>query len=327
MPASAAAILAEDKATLPEAPRRHRMGGGIAASIGLHLLTLLLIAGGLLQPPPPPTPDDLVLPVALVRLGPGAGGPPTMHSPATTHSPDTASQSPQPREAQPTPQATLPALQPTPAPPAPPSSTASSPPVPVAAEQRALAAAMTRPRDAAPARQPDPKAKTGTPLDSRRAATPADPLAARLQQLARLKSTALPQPPTASAAPAGGSAGTTAAAAGMGAGNNGAPSSRATAGVRDFLRAQVIRHWNLRTQPSQSADWTVSIHLQLRRDGSVVLAEIVDPARYRLNRPYFEFALSARNAVLLAAPLAIPPGQYDLVSDVVLPFSARDVLQ
>lgn len=311
MPASAAAILAEDKATLPEAPRRHRMGGGIAASIGLHLLTLLLIAGRLLQPPPPPVPDDLALPVALVRLG--AGTPASMHSPAAAHNP----------EAKPPAQRAAPPDSPA----SPPVSAPASPPAPVAAAQRALAAAMTRPRDAAPARQRDPKAKTGTPLDSRRAATPADPLAARLQQLARLKSTALPQPPTASAAPAGGSAGTTAAAAGMGAGNNGAPSSRATTGVRDFLRAQVIRHWNLRTQPSQSADWTVSIHLQLRRDGSVVLAEIVDPARYRLNRPYFEFALSARNAVLLAAPLAIPPGQYDLVSDVVLPFSARDVLQ
>jgi len=100
-----------------------------------------------------------------------------------------------------------------------------------------------------------------------------------------------------------------------------------TYSARDFLRAQVIRHWNLRVEPSQSAGWTVSIHLQLRRDGSVTVAEIIDPARYRLNRPYFDFALSARNAVLLSSPLVIPPGQYDLVIDIILPFSARDVLQ
>lgn len=311
MPASAAAILAEDKATLPEAPRRHRMAAGIAASLGLHLLVLLLIVGGLLQPPPPPVPDDLALPVALVRLG--AGTPASMHSPATAHNPQ--AKPPAQRPAPPDSPASPPVS-------APPVSAPASPPAPAAA-QRALAAAMTRPRNATP--QPDVKAKTGMPIDSRRAATPADPLAARLQQLAHLKSTALPQPPAASAAAAGGPAEPAVTAGGIGI--DGAPSPRATASVRDFLRAQVIRHWNLKRQPSQTADWTVSIHLQLRRDGSVALVEIVDPARYRLNRPYFEFALSARNAVLLAAPLAIPPGQYELVSDVVLPFSAKDVLQ
>ncbi|HVJ40115.1 MAG TPA: hypothetical protein VM639_01410 [Dongiaceae bacterium] len=318
MPASAAAIFNGDEATLGEVPRRGRMTAGIAASIVLHLCVLLLIAAGLLRPAELPAPADLAIPVDLVRFGPVTAGPvvkrladlPQEQAP---RAPQQAQQPPHPAPLTVQP----PAPAPTPVVSVAPAPVPSAPP----AAQRALAALMTRPQAKPPAQKLEAHDKTATPLDSRRQAAPPDPLTMRLQQLAKLKLGSTPAQPGTGDPAASGLSNATAASA------DAAPGLSASYSVKDFLRAQVIRHWNLKTQPSQTAGWTVSIHLQLRRDGSVALVEIVDPARYRLNRPYFEFALSARNAVLLAAPLVIPPGQYDLASDVVLPFSARDVVQ
>jgi len=304
----------DDSAALIELPR-HRMRSGIAASLGLHLLILALIALDLLHPLPPPAPPDLAIPVDLIRLGPVTAGPAVKRladlpqEPAPRLTPDR--DRPQPSLPVPPQPAQLPPL---------PATTPQPPSAPPAARQ-ALAEAMTRPQAKPPAEKVTPKDKAAVPLTVGRKAAPPDPLTLRLQQMAQQKLASAPVPPGKGdpASTGASNATTTSAAAATG--------PQATYSARDFLRAQVIRHWNLRVEPSQSADWTVSIHLQLLRDGSVTVAEIVDPARYRLNRPYFDFALSARNAVLMSSPLVIPPGQYDLVSDIVLPFSARDVVQ
>ena len=53
-------------------------------------------------------------------------------------------------------------------------------------------------------------------------------------------------------------------------------------------------------------------------------AEIVDNSRAG-DPAYRALAMSARNAVLLSSPLALPPGRYEEVRDVVLDFDPRKV--
>ncbi|HVO04800.1 MAG TPA: hypothetical protein VMT54_21580 [Candidatus Cybelea sp.] len=98
-------------------------------------------------------------------------------------------------------------------------------------------------------------------------------------------------------------------------------------GLKDFIRAQIIRRWYVADPAPVSKGWTVAVHMKLRPDGTVALAEVVDIGRYQTNRRYFEFALSARNAVLLSSPLIIPPGSYQYVKELVIEFDPRAVLQ
>jgi hypothetical protein len=314
MPSSAATTWNESDTPALVEVRRHRMRGGVAASLALHAVIALLIAFDLMHfVTPMPTPADLAIPVDLVRLAPLTAGPSVKRRADLPQepAPGQATDTDQPRPSPPAPprQATLP---PVPAP---------QPPGAPPAARQALAEAMTRPPAKAPAEKIATRAKAAVPLPANRKPAPADPLTLQLETLARQKLASVPMSPGKGDPADTGLSNTTTTSA------NAAAGPQATYSARDFLRVQVIRHWNLRVEPSQSAGWTVSIHLQLRRDGSVTMAEIVDPGRYRLNRPYLDFALSARNAVLMSSPLVIPPGQYDLVSDIVLPFSARDVLQ
>lgn len=319
MPASTTAtgdtaIWAADEGSSLVETRRHRMTGGVAVSLVLHVAILLLIAFDLLRFLPPPTePTDLAIPVDLVRFGPVPAAPDVIHraAPPQAPVPSLPPDIDRPRPSLPTPpqQAQLPPI-PVPAPQPP-----STPP----AARQALAEAMTRKQAKAPAGKVVSQDKAAMPLAAARQPAPVDPLTLRLQQLAEQKLAATPAPPgTGNSARASGTSSVSA---------NTATAPQTAYSARDFLRAQVIRHWNLRVEPSQGADWSVSIHLQLRRDGSVAVAEIVDPARYRLNRSYFDFAISARNAVLMSSPLTIPPGQYEKVSDIVLPFNARDAMR
>jgi hypothetical protein len=100
-----------------------------------------------------------------------------------------------------------------------------------------------------------------------------------------------------------------------------------TYGVKDFIRAQVERRWNPNRQAIKGRKWTVAIHILIARDGTVNQAEIVDEARYRADKAYFDFALSARNAVLLSSPLSLPAGTYDIAKDIVIDFDPKRVMQ
>jgi outer membrane biosynthesis protein TonB len=78
----------------------------------------------------------------------------------------------------------------------------------------------------------------------------------------------------------------------------------------------------------RNSDFTVTIHIVLARDGSVRQAEVVDSSgRYAADPAFHAIADSTRRAVLVASPLQVPPGQYDLVKDLTLDFSPRDLGQ
>src|SRR5258708_1185318 len=131
------------------------------------------------------------------------------------------------------------------------------------------------------------------PLSPPRA--PAAALATKLQCLARLRRPAPPLPSNPRPQEGAGPSNVTASSA------NAAPGSNATYSVKDFLRAQVERHWYWdRRRLAAAGDWAVSIHLLLNRDGTVAKAEIVDDISHGGNPEYHDLALSARNAALLS---------------------------
>ena len=109
--------------------------------------------------------------------------------------------------------------------------------------------------------------------------------------------------------------------------DNAALGQQGTQGVKDFLRAQIERHWEFDMRDLGAADLVVSIRLELKADGSVGRAEIVDDPRYSSDPHYRSLATSARNAALLSSPLHLPPGTYDAFKDITLNFDPRDALR
>jgi hypothetical protein len=97
--------------------------------------------------------------------------------------------------------------------------------------------------------------------------------------------------------------------------------------VRDFIRAAVVRRWSLNLSMLGSRNYKVQVHVQMTRKGVVTLAEIIDQQRFKTDATYREIALSARNAVLLSSPFALPPGDYHDGMDMVLSLNPRDTLR
>jgi hypothetical protein len=59
----------------------------------------------------------------------------------------------------------------------------------------------------------------------------------------------------------------------------------------------------------------------------VLSAEIVERERSQFDRAYHSVALSARNAVLLSSPLALPAGQYRDVIELTLDLDPRGAIR
>lgn len=172
------------------------------------------------------------------------------------------------------------------------------------------------------ATMPQPSAGQPPPLSAAAAdAAPperqpaADPLEAKLQALAQLR-----QPDTNTrivendASVSNLSAADDAAAAG----------SRGVLSLRELIRAQVERRWNLDVAALGDNSYSVPIHVEMTSAGVVIKAEIVN------TRPadpvYRDIAVSARNAVLMSSPFSLPAGHYQGVIDMVLDLNPRDTL-
>jgi hypothetical protein len=102
------------------------------------------------------------------------------------------------------------------------------------------------------------------------------------------------------------------------------PGPSATYSVRDFVRAQVERRWNLDLEELGAVNFEIAIRVVMKRDGTVTKAEIVDALRYKTDATFHSIALSARNAVLLSSPIALPAGDYDETMDLTLRLNPRD---
>lgn len=103
------------------------------------------------------------------------------------------------------------------------------------------------------------------------------------------------------------------------------PGQQALYNVRDLIRAQVERRWNFDLASLGDDQFSVPIHVEITEDGVVIKAEIVENAR-STDPVYRAIAASARNAVLLASPLALPPVHYRGTLDLVVNLDPRDAL-
>lgn len=159
----------------------------------------------------------------------------------------------------------------------------------------------------APSRVPEPTNDVPAP--------PKDALQVKLEELAKLT-----QPDTDTRLMEGNDA------AFRGASGNGRGLIQAYS-VKDFLRAQVERRWVLKLDQLAGRKPVVSIHIVLEKDGTVLKAEIVNGSAETNDDVYRYVSITARNAVILASPLTIPPGSYDAVKDIVLDLSPSSMLR
>lgn len=109
-------------------------------------------------------------------------------------------------------------------------------------------------------------------------------------------------------------------------GSDGKLGGTAAYGVKDYVRAQIERRWYPQGSALLRNDWVVQLHLQLDGNGDVEKAEIVDGGKMG-DVAYRDFAFSVRNAALLSAPFALPPGLDDAARDMTLDFNPRRVQQ
>jgi hypothetical protein len=97
--------------------------------------------------------------------------------------------------------------------------------------------------------------------------------------------------------------------------------------VSDFIRAQVERRWGLDLATLGDKTFSVLIRVEMTGAGVVTKAEIVRDARFGADKAYQDIARSARNAVLLSSPFALPAGHYGDVMDFTLSLNTRDALR
>lgn len=268
------------------------MGQGLLASFALHAAVLLIILLSLLWVVPKPLEQTRVLTVNLVRFAATATVPAAARgTPAGNNAADATA---------------LPLVEPvtTPVPRKTPSVAGSKEVVTVPVPNFPSGMATIALTVALP---PPPRFEPRPPPNAN------EELAARLRMFAHLREPATHGPPD---EPGFNGTGHSESAA-----DSTAPD--ATSAVKDFIRAQVERRWNLDRREIGAHEWIVGIRILLARDGKVLRAEIVRDTRHTSDS-YLDFARSARNAVLVSSPLALPPGTYTLAHDIVVDFDSRD---
>lgn len=109
--------------------------------------------------------------------------------------------------------------------------------------------------------------------------------------------------------------------------SNGTAGVSATYSIRDYVLAQVLRRWTLNLERARNRNLVVQIAVTMKRDGSIVTAEIIELSRYKSDALYRDIAIGARNAVLLSSPIALPPGDYPKEMRFILSMDTRAVLR
>jgi hypothetical protein len=177
------------------------------------------------------------------------------------------------------------------------------------------AADASRPEPAALPEKEGPATSTPAtvPLGTMRSEARPDELELKLQRLARLR-----QPDTDSS---GSDAKPPRVAAMNG---NGGPDPYS---VSDFIRAQVERRWSLDFAPPLKKAYPVQIRVEITSAGVVTKAEVIRDPRFAAEQGYQDAARSARNAVLLSSPFALPSGHLGETMELTLHLNTQDVLR
>jgi hypothetical protein len=97
--------------------------------------------------------------------------------------------------------------------------------------------------------------------------------------------------------------------------------------VSDFIRAQVERRWGPDLATLGNKTFSVLIRVEITGTGVVTKADIVHDSRLAGDKAYQSIAMSARNAVLLSSPFALPAGHYSDVMAFTLSLNTADALR
>ncbi len=108
--------------------------------------------------------------------------------------------------------------------------------------------------------------------------------------------------------------------------NDSTPGDEATYSLRDYIRAQILRRWSLDLSAAGARTIVVGLHVVMKANGTITSAEIIDKHRYATDAAFRQIAMSARNAILLASPINLPPGHYAPETAMTLSLNPRDVL-
>jgi len=276
----------------------------------LHALAALLVffaLPSLMQPPP----EVLhVVPIDLVALGQVTASPARQQLARLPQ--DQASESSRLRPVDPVPQTQAP----------PPVPQAHLPPPNRAIEADPLAtmtlkktAALAGPRIGPPS-HPVPALKP-----PKNPPPPLDDLQTQLKSLALQQQQQARTPPNPTSQDGPGSSNLTASS------ENAAPGRQTLYSAKDFIRAQIERHWYFDRTALGAGDFVISMHLELMSDGSVSRADILGETGGSARAADRSVAISLRDAALMSSPLNLPTGRYEDVKDMVLNFSSRDVSQ
>ncbi|MGD0191381.1 MAG: hypothetical protein ABSD74_11625 [Rhizomicrobium sp.] len=104
-------------------------------------------------------------------------------------------------------------------------------------------------------------------------------------------------------------------------------SASASYSIRDYIRNQVERRWNLNVARLRGRNYVIELHIELRRNGIIDKVDVVDRSRFVTDAAFRDVALSARNAVLLSSPIALPSGQLQMPMEITLLLNPRDTLR
>lgn len=140
---------------------------------------------------------------------------------------------------------------------------------------------------------------------------PEDELSAKLRALAHLR-----QPDTPLSAPV-----ETGSGGGDGIGGGGSYA------LKDYVRSQILRRWLPDLSAPGARDMPVLVRLRLLASGAIESVAIVDQARLAHDKLFREMAFSARDAALLASPIALPPGRYPRATDLTIDLDPKSVLR
>jgi hypothetical protein len=98
-------------------------------------------------------------------------------------------------------------------------------------------------------------------------------------------------------------------------------------GMRDYIRAQVLRRWDFNLAQLGKRRMTIALHIVLNGHGAVRRVEIADLSRHKKDTAWRNIAIAARNAVLLSAPFKLPPSLEGKGLDLTLTLNPHDTLR
>lgn len=104
------------------------------------------------------------------------------------------------------------------------------------------------------------------------------------------------------------------------------PENQVSISEIDAVRRQIAQCWNVPAGAKNAEDLFIEIALQMRADGTVRDARIVDQARLASDGFFRSAAESARRAVLSCGKLPLPAEKFDSWKTITMTFNPRDLL-